>query len=270
MKYKDYYKHLNEDLRSESDDYYYHITLAPYVESILNTGLQIGKNPTVSNYREHSKGKIFLCDIGVVDWWKHNIEAHAFDQFDDSRFHKVAVVKIKKDKLSDVYVDEVGSEDSRGNCYYVTKNIPANIIELHENETAKLNSIKEVNDQVLDQMVGVAQKEYDDWVQDEEGHNEELGRGGICHLIADELITVLYNNNIENCQTVCSTFEQHVYVVGKFAEGVYQIDIPYSIYETGGGYNWKKLPNVVFERGDIVISRLDSDPDSFEQYTDEI
>lgn len=270
MKYSHYYKHLHEDIRSESDDYYYHITLAPYVDSILATGLQINKTPTVSNYVEHSRGKIFLCDIGVVDWWKHNIENHAFHQYDDSRFHKVAVVKIKKDKLNDVYADEIGSEDSRGNCYYVTKNIPANVIEIHEQIEEKLNSIKEINNDVLDQMVSVSQKEYDYWVQDEHGHNEELGRGGICHLIADELITVLYNNNIENCQTVCSAYEQHVYVVGKFAEGVYQIDIPYRVYETGGGFTWKKIPNVVFERDHIVIRQLDSNPDMFEEYVNEI
>lgn len=270
MKYSDYYSHLKEDLRSASDDYYYHITLAPYVDNILANGLHINKKATVSNYREHSRGKIFLCDIGVVDWWKYNIEQHAFHQYDDEQFHKVSVLKIKKDKLTEVYVDEIGSEDSRGNCYYVTKNIPANVIEVHEKNEEKLNSIKEVNNEVLDQMVSVAQKEYNDWVQDEDGHNEELGRGGICHLIADELVTVLYNNNIENCQTVCSTYEQHVYVVGKFTEGVYQIDIPYSVYETGAAFTWKKIPDVVFERNDIVISRLDSDPYSFEQYVDEI
>jgi hypothetical protein len=86
MKYIDYYKHLLiEDLRSEKDEYYYHITLAPYLETILVKGLQIGKKATVSNYSEHSRGKIFLCDIGVVDWWKYNIEQHAFHQFDDEK-----------------------------------------------------------------------------------------------------------------------------------------------------------------------------------------
>jgi len=271
MKYTDYYRHLiNEVLRGESDDYYYHITLAPYVDSILTNGLQIGKKATVSNYREHSRGKIFLCDIGVVDWWKFNIEQHAFDQHDDERFHNVAVLKIKKDKLSNVYVDEIGSKDSRGNCYYVTSNIPANVIEIHEIEKEKLNSIKEITNDVLDQMVIAAQKEYDNWVQDEHGYDSELGRGGICHLIADELINVLYNHHIQNCQTVCSTHEQHVYVVGKFTEGVYQIDIPYRVYETGGGYTWKKLPDIVFDRKHIGINRIDSDPNNFNQYTDEI
>jgi hypothetical protein len=140
MKYIDYYKHLLiEDLRSESDEYYYHITLAPYLETILVKGLQIGKKATVSNYSEHSRGKIFLCDIGVVDWWKYNIEQHAFHQFDDEKFHEVAVVKIKKDKLKNVYVDEIGSEDSRGNCYYVTNDIPANFIEIHEKDGADKN-----------------------------------------------------------------------------------------------------------------------------------
>lgn len=139
-----------------------------------------------------------------------------------------------------------------------------------EDEPEKLNSIKEINNTVLDQMVVAAQKEYDNWVQDEHGYNDEYGTGGICHLIADELINVLYNHKIENCQTVCSSFEQHVYVVGKFIEGVYQIDIPYHVYETGGGYTWKKLPDVEFDRNHIVIRKLDSDPNSFNEYTDEL
>jgi hypothetical protein len=147
MKYTDYYRHLiNEVLRGESDDYYYHITLAPYVDNILTNGLQIGKKATVSNYREHSRGKIFLCDIGVVDWWKFNIEQHAFHQHDDERFHNVAVLKIKKDKLSNVYVDEIGSEDSRGQCYYVTSNIPANVIEVHENSVPDNNLNESLDD----------------------------------------------------------------------------------------------------------------------------
>jgi hypothetical protein len=121
---------LSEDLRSESDEYYYHVTLAPYLPLIQKNGLLIGRRHTVSNYATHSKGKIFLCDIGNVEWWKHTIEAHAFDQFDDETYHECIAVKIKKDLLQNVKLDREGTSDSRGNCYYVTKNIPAEVIEL--------------------------------------------------------------------------------------------------------------------------------------------
>jgi len=33
------------------------------------------------------------------------------------------------------------------------------------------------------------------------------------------------------------------------------VDIPPYTYETGGGYNWKKIPDVTFDASDIVFYR---------------
>ena len=133
----------------------------------------------------------------------------------------------------------------------------------------KLNSISEINDTVKGEMASKAQAVYDDWAQDENGEDIDLGRGGICHLIADDLVGVLYKHHINNVQTVCSSYEQHVYMVGAFKEGVYLIDIPYEVYETGGGYTWKKIPDVEFSKSDIVIRKLDGDYNSFKDYVGE-
>lgn len=141
-------------------------------------------------------------------------------------------------------------------------------IEDDELDISSLNSISDITDSIKDEMVKVAQKQYDRWQQDHEGQDVELGRGGICHLIADDLINVLYRNKIDNVQSVCSNYEQHVYIVGQFKEGIYEIDIPYDVYETGGGFTWKKRPDVIFSRQDIVVSRLSSDPSEFNNYTD--
>ncbi len=138
-----------------------------------------------------------------------------------------------------------------------------------EFDVSALNSVKDITDVVKDEMVKVAQEQYDGWQQDEHGENIELGRGGICHLIADDLIGVLYKHKIDNVQSVCSSHEQHVYIVGQFKEGIYEIDIPYDIYETGGGFTWKKRPDVTFSREDIVIRRLSSDPSEYKDYVDE-
>ena len=136
IKFKDLFKTLiTEDLRSESDEYYYHITLSPYVDAIKKHGLKLkGTTPTVSNYKDYSKGKIFLCDIGVLDWWVHSIAAHAFHQFDDEQYHDVSVFKILKTKLKSVIVDKIGSDDSRGNSYYVTYDIPPTVLEFVKTE----------------------------------------------------------------------------------------------------------------------------------------
>lgn len=132
----------------------------------------------------------------------------------------------------------------------------------------RLQSIAKITDAVKIKLAQAAQKQYDAWQLNDEGYDEEVGTGGICHLIADDLADALSAAGIE-CQTVSSNFEQHVYLVGKFREGVFMIDIPYHIYETGGGYNWKKIPDVQFDASHIKISGLDNNPKNFDQYVDQ-
>ena len=126
-------KSLLEDLRSGSDDYYYHVTLAPYVPLIQKEGIKIRHvAPTVSNYKEYSKGKIFLTDVGTLDWWVWTIAAHAFHSFDDEKYHDISIFRIPKGKLPNVEIDKVGSDDSKGESFYVTQDIPPSIIEFVE------------------------------------------------------------------------------------------------------------------------------------------
>ena len=130
-----------------------------------------------------------------------------------------------------------------------------------------IKSVKSVNDLVLKKLAQAAQYQYDSWRQNEEGYDGELGYGGICHLIADDLAGILTNHGIE-CSTVCSNWEQHVYLICKFKEGIFSIDIPYHIYETGGGFSWKKRPNVKFDSSNVVLSKIDSNPNHFDRYID--
>lgn len=116
----------------------------------------------------------------------------------------------------------------------------------------------------LPRLLERAQRVYDNW--DEEDRDTYAG-GGICHIIADAICDVLSSEGIE-CATVSCSHEQHVYVAGKFAEGVYTIDIPYHVYETGGGFSWQKIPNVVFEPDHVVWYKASSNPAHFDQYTE--
>lgn len=132
---------------------------------------------------------------------------------------------------------------------------------LNEQRENKLISLKK-------QLAQAAQIIYDEWEQDEEGNCDWLGQGGICQDIADAMANVLSDNGIE-CATVSQlTGEQHVYVVVKTEDGVYNVDIPPYLYETGGGYCWKKIPDVEFDERYITINRLSSDPNDFEDYVD--
>lgn len=112
-----------------------------------------------------------------------------------------------------------------------------------------------------DVFANIAQKVYDEWDE----NMDEYGGGGICHLIADEICDYLDNKGFE-CITVNTCVgENHVFVVVKTDDGVYEVDIPPNTYETGGGYNWEKIPNVQFDENDVVVSMIDSDPNSFER-----
>lgn len=112
----------------------------------------------------------------------------------------------------------------------------------------------------------VAQRVYDEWQVDEDGYDGVVAEGGICHLIADAMVTVLSAYSVEAQAQSCSVGEVHVNVIAQFKEGVYSIDInPYN-YETGGGYNWKKRPNIVFTPDFVAEDKIDSNPDNFSDY----
>ena len=132
--------------------------------------------------------------------------------------------------------------------------------EEEDEEELDLPSVQ-VGESLRPQLIKVAQVEYDEW--DEENVDHYAG-GGICHFIADEFCDVLSQHGI-NCSTVSSDHEQHVYVVAQFAEGCYSIDLHYNYYETGGGFTWSKIPNVVLHPDDIHFYRASSNPRDFEE-----
>lgn len=129
----------------------------------------------------------------------------------------------------------------------------------------KLSHIEELKSELSE----AAQKVYDEWEQDEEGNDFELGSGGICQDIAQEISEVLSEHGIDNMIVDnCGMGEQHVWVHAKTQEGVIYIDIPYHIYETGSGYNWKKIHDVKFKPEDIVLDIINTDPNSFDLFTE--
>jgi hypothetical protein len=131
----------------------------------------------------------------------------------------------------------------------------------------KLPSIKSIKP-LLKTIIQAAQNEYDSWGQDEDGIDLELGEGGLCQDIADAISNILNSNGIDACGVGQSVGEQHVFVIAKFKEGVFDIDIAPSHYEFGSGYRWKKKPNVIFSIGMITVQKIDSNPNKFEQYVD--
>ena len=106
------------------------------------------------------------------------------------------------------------------------------------------------------QLAKVAQEVYDGWEQDEDGRCDWLGYGGICQDIAGEQADVLSDAGID-CGSIGSPMEQHVLVLAYNDDEAYFVDVPPYIYETGGGFCWKKIPGVEFEPDDINIMEVD-------------
>jgi len=121
---------------------------------------------------------------------------------------------------------------------------------------------------MLPQIAREAQSVYDAWTQDSDGHDEEFGYGGICHSIADAIAGVLEGHGVEAATVSQSIGEVHVYVVARFREGVYTIDIPPGTYETGSAYTWRKRQGVEIGPEDIVVSQIDKNASNFEQYVE--
>lgn len=137
------------------------------------------------------------------------------------------------------------------------------ITEDFDEEDHGLASISQIKTH-MHKILVASQKVYDDW---DESDEDTYAGGGICHIIAESICDVLSNAGVE-CSMVSSPHEQHVYVAVKCKEGVYTIDIPYSIYETGAGFSWQKIPDVQFQERDVVFYQVSRNPGDFDEYTD--
>jgi len=109
---------------------------------------------------------------------------------------------------------------------------------------------------------------YSGW-QQIDGMDDVLGAGGICQDVAAAMIQALSENGIDDALTIHSSVgENHVFVVALIPDdGVYEIDIPPSVYEIGSGYVWTKRENIVIGADDVFIQKIDEAMDvaSFEE-----
>jgi hypothetical protein len=52
-------------------------------------------------------------------------------------------------------------------------------------------------------------------------------------------------------------------------DGIYSVDISPYAYERGGGYTWKKIPDVKFTPDDVEIDMISPDPDDFSEFNED-
>lgn len=101
-------------------------------------------------------------------------------------------------------------------------------------------------------MAAAAQAVYDGWEQDADGIDEfGYGGGGICDTIAERLAEVI--GDAGQCLPGGWDGDDHAWLLVTDGVSAFKVDIPPHVYETGGGMNWTKLPDVTIDPGDVVI-----------------
>lgn len=123
-------------------------------------------------------------------------------------------------------------------------------------------------DSLKPDFLAAAQKVYDDWDQDDEGYDEMYGSGGICHEIESEMQWVFNRKNTNDNWKVGGfrdDYACHNYMLAydTKCKEIWEVDIPYHHYETGGGYTWKKIKDVNFDESYIEIRRFGGNYDDW-------
>lgn len=113
---------------------------------------------------------------------------------------------------------------------------------------------------IKSQIAKEAQIVIDDWEQDDDGLDEELGSGGMCDKVADT-ITAVIGRIIPEVEFTDGGHEgdDHAFIIVYDDLEAYAVDIPPGVYEIGSGYSWKKIQGVEITPQDIVITRVDRD-----------
>jgi hypothetical protein len=105
------------------------------------------------------------------------------------------------------------------------------------------------------EIVKAAQQRYDDWRQDDSGWDEDLGTGGICDQIAEDISGILADELFDVCGGG-QEGDDHSFVFAGMAGHAFSVDIPCHVYELGSGYTWRKLPGVEFADEHVVICEV--------------
>lgn len=104
------------------------------------------------------------------------------------------------------------------------------------------------------EMAEAAQKVYYEWDQDEHGNDAELGSGGICDSVAEAIAGVIVSS-LAGVETSDGGQEgdDHAWTIASRGTESYGVDIDQHVYEIGGGYHWKKKPNVIIRPDQVEI-----------------
>lgn len=122
-------------------------------------------------------------------------------------------------------------------------------------------SLKDDLDRLRPQLADAANKIISEWEQDEEGLDVEFGAGGACDRVSQEMGSVIPWDTHEGG----AEGDDHSWLIVVRGDEVVAVDIPPGVYETGGGYNWTKIPGAHVNPQDVDIYDLDIPASEFEE-----
>lgn len=109
---------------------------------------------------------------------------------------------------------------------------------------------------MLPDVVEAAQRVLDDWQQDEEGYDEEFGNGGACDAVSRAMAHVLSGISDVAITDGGQDGDDHAFLLIYDDVDAFAVDIPANVYETGGGYSWRKREGIQLSEDDVVIDRI--------------
>ena len=110
------------------------------------------------------------------------------------------------------------------------------------------------------ELASAAQSVIDNWEQDDDGISFDLGEGGVCDQVAEAMSSVIDNALSDiSVSDGGQDGDDHAFIIVYDEKDAFSVDIPPGIYETGGGYSWKKIKDAKISPDDIVIWRVDRD-----------
>lgn len=87
--------------------------------------------------------------------------------------------------------------------------------------------------------------------------------GGACDQVADNAIAYVLSQAGFDVGSGGLEGGDHAWIVARWempdgTKRYFEVDIPANVYETGGGYSWKKIEEAVIQPEDIFIGEVDS------------
>ena len=124
--------------------------------------------------------------------------------------------------------------------------------------TSRVPSLLQKLKQLRPLLAQAAQAVIDEWVQDDEGLDGDLGAGGACDVVSQAMSAVI-GSFIPDADVVDGGHDgdDHMWLIVVSGSEAVGVDIPPGVYETGGGYSWKKIDDAKIESADVAIWKID-------------